>query len=76
MNVNCSIDCSLRVGQYVFEASFWLKDWQLAAKAYNCSAIHMVHIGPLCFAVTNLKRLKELYGSKPQPASLDDLADM
>lgn len=74
--INCSIDTSLRVGRYVFEASFWLKDWQLAAKAYNCSAIYTVHIGPLCFAVTNLKRLKELYKSKPQPASLDDLADL
>ena len=74
--INCSIDTSLTIGRYVFEASLWLKDWRLAAKVYNGRAMRILHLGPFCFSITNLKRLKELYENKPQPASLDDLADM
>lgn len=74
--INCSIDCSLRVGRYTFEASFWLRDWALAARAYNYSAIRMVHIGPVCFAITNLKKLKECYETKPDSVSLDELLDL
>jgi hypothetical protein len=74
--LNCSIYCSLRVGRYVFEASFWLRDWQLAAKAYESSAIRILHLGPFCLAITNLKKLKELHESKPERISLDELLDL
>lgn len=74
--INCSIDCSLTLGRYVFDASFWLKDWQFVAETHSGSAIKVLQVGPFCFSITNLKRLKELYENKPQPASLDDLADM
>lgn len=76
MKINCSFDFSLTFGRYIFEASFWAKDWDLAARVYNCSAIRMVHIGPVCFAITNLKKLKECYETEPQPVSLDDFADL
>lgn len=74
MNVNCSIDTSLRVGRYVFEASFWLKDWQFAANGYT--AVYILHLGPFCLAITDLKKLKAIYESKPQPVALDDLVDL
>jgi hypothetical protein len=74
--INCSIECKLTIGHYDFEASFWLKDWRLAAESHSGKAFRVLQIGPLAFSVMNLKRLKELYGSKPQPASLDDLVDM
>ena len=74
--INCSIDTSLRVGRYVFEASFWLKDWRLAAKVYNGRAMRILHLGPFCLSITNLKRLKELYESKPERISLDELLDL
>jgi hypothetical protein len=74
--INCSIDCSLTIRHYVFEVSFWLKDWRLAAETHSGNAFRVLQIGPLAFSVMNLKRLKELYGSKPQPVSLDDLADL
>ena len=76
MRVNCSIDCSLTLGRYVFELSFWLKDWQLAAEVYNSSAVRILHLGPFCLAITNLKKLKELYESKPERISLDELLDL
>jgi len=75
MNVNFSIECRLTIGHYDFEASFWLKDWRLAAETHSGNAFRVLQIGPLAFSVMNLKRLMELYGSKPQPASLDDLVD-
>jgi hypothetical protein len=74
--INCSIDCSLTFKHYVFEASFWLKDWQLAAKAYESSAICILHLGPFCLAITNLKKLKASYESKPERISLDELLDL
>lgn len=74
--INCSIDTSLTLGRYVFEASFWLKDWQFSANAYSSSAIHILHLGPFCLAITNLKKLKELYESKPERISLDELLDL
>ena len=76
MKLNCSIDCSLTLGRYVFEASFWLRDWKILAQSHSCSAIKVLQIGPLCFCVTDLKKLKDAYDSKPQPISLDDLVDM
>jgi hypothetical protein len=74
--INCSIDTSLTLGRYVFEASFWLKDWQLAAETHSNSAIKVLHIGPFCLCITNLKKLRELYNSKPEPISFDELVDM
>jgi len=74
--INCSIDCSLTIRHYVFEASFWLKDWRLAAKAYESSAMRILHLGPFCLSITNLKKLKELYESKPERISLDELLDL
>ena len=59
--INCSIECSLTIGHYDFEASFWLKDWRLAAETHSSSAIKVLQIGPLCFCITDVKRLKELY---------------
>lgn len=59
--VNCSIDISLRIGRYVLEASFWLLEWRLAAETHSSSAIKVLQIGPLCFCITDMKRLKELY---------------
>lgn len=77
MRVNCSIDISLTLGHYVLEASFWLKDWRLAAETHSSSAIKVLQIGPLCFCITNMKKLKELYLSgEADVVSLDDLADM
>ena len=76
MRVNCSIDCSLTFGNYVFEASFWLKDWRLAVETHSNSAIKVLQIGPLCFCVTNMKKLKEAYLSgEADTVSLDDLVD-
>lgn len=74
--INCSIDISLTIGRYVLETSFWLKDWRLAAESHSCSAIKVLQIGPLCLCITDLKKLKDAYDSKPQPVSLDDLVDM
>ena len=74
--INCSIDISLTIGRYVLETSFWLKDWRLAAESHSCSAIKVLQIGPLCFCITDLKKLKDAYDSKPQPVSLDDLVDV
>lgn len=74
--INCSIDCSLTIKHYVFEISFWLRDWKILAQSHSCSAIKVLQIGPLCFCVTDLKKLKDAYDSKPQPISLDDLVDM
>jgi hypothetical protein len=76
MRVNCSIDCSLTLGNYVFEASFWLKDWRLTAETYTSSPVRMLHLGPFCLCITNLKKLKEIYDSRPQPISFDDLCDL
>lgn len=77
MNVNCSIDTSLTLGRYVFEASFWLRDWRLTAETHSSSAIKVLQIGPLCLCITNMKKLKELYLSgEADVVSLDDLADM
>lgn len=75
--INCSIDISLTIGRYIFEASFWLKDWRLAAETHSSSAIKVLQIGPLCLCITNMKKLKELYLSgEADVVSLDDLADM
>jgi len=76
MNVNFSIECRLTIGHYDFEASFWLKDWRLAVETHSNSAIKVLQIGPLCFCVTNMKKLKEAYLSgEADVVSLDDLID-
>jgi hypothetical protein len=72
--INCSIDCSLTFKHYVFEANFWLKDWQFAANTYG--DIRILHLGPFCLAITNLKKLKASYESKPERISLDELLDL
>ncbi len=77
MKVNLSIDTSLTIGHYVFEASFWLKDWQLTVETYTSSAIKVLQIGPLCFCITDMKRLKELYLSgEAEIVTPEDLADL
>ena len=77
MKLNCSIDCSLTIGHYVFEASFWLKDWRLSAETHSSSAIKVLQIGPLCFCITDMKRLKELYLSgEAELVTSEDLIDM
>jgi hypothetical protein len=73
MKVNCSIDTSLTLGHYVFEASFWLRDWRLAAESHLGDAFRVLQIGPFAFSVMNLKRL---YDNKPQRISLDELLDL
>jgi hypothetical protein len=75
--LNCSIDCSLRVGRYVFEASFWLRDWQLAAETHSSGAIRVLQIGPICMSVTNMKKLKELYVSgEIYPVFPEDITEL
>ena len=76
MNVNCSIDTSLTIGHYVLEASFWLKDWKLSTETHMSSAIKVLQLGPLVFSLTNLKKMKELYESKAEPISFDELVDL
>jgi hypothetical protein len=77
MNVNCSIDTSLTLGRYVFEASFWLRDWRLTAETHSSSAIKVLQIGPLCLCITNMKKLKELYLSgEAELVTSEDLIDM
>jgi hypothetical protein len=72
--INCSIDCSLTIKHYVFEISFWLRDWQFSANAYT--AVYILHLGPFCLAITNLKKLRAIYESKPERISLDELLDL
>jgi hypothetical protein len=75
--INCSIDISLTVRHYVFEASFWLKDWRLAAETHSCSAIKVLQIGPLCLSITDMKRQKELYISgEAEIVTPEDLAEL
>lgn len=74
--INAHIDCNLTLGHYIFEASIWLKDWRLAAETHSSSAIKVLHVGPLCLCVTNMKKLKELYLSgEAKVVTLDDLID-
>ena len=61
MKFNCNIDISLTLGRYVLEASFWMTDWAILAETHSSSAIKVLQIGPLCFCITDVKRLKELY---------------
>ena len=63
MKFNCNIDISLTLGRYVLEASFWMTDWAILAETHSCSAIKVLQIGPLCFCVTDMKKLKEAYVS-------------
>jgi hypothetical protein len=75
--INAHIDCNLTLGRYVFEASFWLKDWRLSAETHSSSAIKVLQIGPLCFCITDMKRLKELYLSgEAEIVTPEDLADL
>jgi hypothetical protein len=76
MNVNCSIDTSLTIGHYVFEASFWLKDWKLSAETHMSSSIKVLQIGPFVFSLTNLKKMKELYENQVEPVSFDELMEL
>jgi len=76
MNVSFSIDTSLTIGHYVFEASFWLRDWKLSAETYMSSAIKVLQLGPFVFSLTNLKKMKELHESNPEPISFDELVDL
>jgi hypothetical protein len=71
--INCSIDCSLTFKHYVFEASFWLKDWQLSNAVRVNGAIRILHVGPFCLCITNLKTLHE---SQFDRISLDELLDL
>jgi len=63
MKFNCNIDISLTLGRYVLEASFWMTDWAILAETHSSSAIKVLQIGPLCFCVTDMKKLKEAYVS-------------
>lgn len=76
MNVNCSIDTSLTIGHYVFEASFWLKDWKLSAETHMSSAIKVLQVGPFVFSLTNLKKMNELYENQVEPVSFDELMEL
>ena len=76
MNVNCNIDISLRIGRYVLEASFWSADWKLFAETHMSSAIKVLQVGPFVFSLTNLKKMKELHESNPEPISFDELVDL
>ena len=76
MKVNCSIDTSLTIGRYVFEASFWLRDWQFSKVVRVNGAIRVLHVGPLCFCVTDMKKLMDGCESKPERISLDELLDL
>jgi hypothetical protein len=73
--INCSIYCSLTIGQYVFEASFWLRDWAIFAETHMGSAVKVLQVGPFVFSSTNLKRLKELHQGKAEPMSFDELIE-
>lgn len=74
--INCSIDTSLTIGHYIFEASFWLKDWKLSAETHMGSTIKVLQLGPFVFSLTNLKKMKELHESNPEPMSFDELVDL
>jgi hypothetical protein len=82
--INFSSNTTLTIGHYVFEASFWLRDWQVHVDiikgAYRAprglGAINILHLGPFCLAITNLKKLKALYESRPERISLDELLDL
>ena len=71
MNVNLSIDTSLTIGHYVFEASFKLKNWQLNTENYLNGAIVMLHIGPIFLCFTDLQKIKKAYSNKTKSNSLD-----
>jgi hypothetical protein len=75
--INAHIDCNLTLGYYIFEASIWLKDWRLAAETYSSGAIKVLHVGPVCISLTNMKKLKELYLSgEAEVITLEDLVDL
>jgi hypothetical protein len=76
MNVNCNIDISLTIGHYVFEASFWLRDWAIFTETHMSSAVKVLQVGPFVFSLTNLKKMKELHESNPEPISFDELVDL
>jgi hypothetical protein len=76
MNVNLSIDTTLTLGHYVFEVGFWLKDWQFSKAVRVNGAIRVLHVGPLCFCVTDMKKLMDGCKSEPQRISLDELLDL
>lgn len=76
MNVNCSIDTSLTIGDYIFEASFRLKDWKLFAETHMGSTIKVLQVGPFVFSLTNLKKMKELYENQVEPVSFDELMEL
>ena len=74
--INCSIDTSLTIGHYVLEASFWLKDWRLSAETQMRSTIKVLQLGPFVFSLTNLKKMEELYESKAELMSVDELMEV
>ena len=77
--INFSINTTLTIKHYVFEASFFLRDWQVQVNILKgiywaprgLGAISVLHLGPFCLAITNLKKLKKLYESKTDKISLD-----
>ena len=73
--INCSIDCSLTIGHHVFEASFWLRDWAIFAETHMGNAVKVLQLGPFVFSLTNLKKMRELYESKAEPMSFDELME-
>jgi len=74
--INCSIDTSLTIGHYVLEASFWLKDWAISAETSMGSTVKVLQLGPFVFSLTNLKKMKELYESKAELMSVDELIEV
>lgn len=59
--INFSLDTSLRLGRFVFELSFWLRDWGLEKNQLLGGSIHTLHVGPFFFAFTDLKRIKQFH---------------
>lgn len=74
--INCSIDTKLTIGHYILEASFWLKDWRLSAETQMRSTIKVLQLGPFVFSLTNLKKMEELYESKAELMSVDELMEV
>jgi hypothetical protein len=75
--INAHIDCNLTLGRYVFEASFWLRDWRLAAETHSNGAIKVLQIGPICMSLTNMKKLRELYISgEIYPVFPEDITEL
>jgi hypothetical protein len=58
---NLSFDISVTIAHLVFELSFYMKDWKLSHRKFCEEAITVLHVGPLCLAVTNRKKLRQQF---------------